>query len=77
MKRLLKEKNKEKHKEKGEKDEFKTEDGYPLEIEINLTESEEKYFFTERKVENNQLNEEKYMKAVEKMMKMNMEKIRM
>ena len=39
--RMLKEKNNNNNKDK---DEFKTEDGYPLMIEINLTESEEKYF---------------------------------
>ena len=42
--RMLKEKN----NNNKDKEEFKTEDGYPLMIEINLTESEEKYFFTER-----------------------------
>ena len=41
--RMLKEKNKDINKGK---DEYKTEDGYPTLIEINLTESEEKYFFT-------------------------------
>ena len=46
--RILKEKNKEKKEKEENKDEYKTEDGYPVEIEINLTESEEKYFFTER-----------------------------
>ena len=51
--RMLKEKNKEKNKEgdnnnNNDNNEFKTEDGYPVTIEINLTESEEKYFFTER-----------------------------
>ena len=45
--RMNKEKNKKKENEDN-KDEYKTEDGYPLTIEINLTESEEKYFFTER-----------------------------
>ena len=44
--RMAKEKNN-KDINKG-KDEYKTEDGYPTMIEINLTESEEKYFFTER-----------------------------
>ena len=43
--RMLKEKNNNNNKDK---EEIKTEDGYPLMIEINLTESEEKYFFTER-----------------------------
>ena len=42
--RMLKEKN----NNNKDKEEIKTEDGYPLMIEINLTESEEKYFFTER-----------------------------
>ena len=45
--RMNKEKNKKKENEDN-KDEYKTEDGYPVIIEINLTESEEKYFFTER-----------------------------
>ena len=46
--RMLKEKNLEKNKDNNDNNEFKTEDGYPLMIEVNLTESEEKYFFTER-----------------------------
>ena len=51
--RMIKEKNKEKNKDNDnykekKSGEFKTEDGYPVMIEINLTESEEKYFFTER-----------------------------
>jgi hypothetical protein len=39
-----------KNKSKKEKDDGNnmTEDGYPIIIEINLTENEEKYFFTER-----------------------------
>ena len=50
---MIKEKNKEKNKDNDnykekKSGEFKTEDGYPVMIEINLTESEEKYFFTER-----------------------------
>ena len=37
-------------KEKGDKnnENNKTEDGYPSIIEINLTENEERYYFTER-----------------------------
>ena len=69
--RLLKEKNKEKNKEKGEKDEFKTEDGYPLEIEINLTESEEKYFFTERYDNLSKKNIEVIKKKIEKQANIN------
>ena len=49
--KMIKEKNMNKNKDKdkeNDQEEIKTEDGYPLEIEINLTESEEKYFFTER-----------------------------
>ena len=65
--RLLKEKN----KEKGEKDEFKTEDGYPLEIEINLTESEEKYFFTERYDNLSKKNIEVIKKKIEKQANIN------
>jgi serine/threonine protein kinase len=37
-----------KNKSKKENDNNMTDDGYPIIIEINLTENEEKYFFTER-----------------------------
>ena len=63
--RMLKEKNKEKSNKK-DKDEFKTEDGYPVMIEINLTESEEKYFFTERYDNLNKKNNELIKKKIEK-----------
>ena len=63
--RMIKEKAKEKEKEKS-KDEIKTEDGYPLSIEINLTESEEKYFFTERYDNLNKKNNEVIKKKIEK-----------
>ena len=65
--RMIKEKNKEKNKEKEEnKDEYKTEDGYPVMIEINLTESEEKYFFTERYDNLSKKNNELIKKKIEK-----------
>ena len=57
-------KNKEK-KENGEKDN-KTEDGYPSIIEINLTENEEKYFFTERLDNLNKKNKEIIKKKITK-----------
>ena len=65
---MLREKNKEKNKNNNNKDldEFKTEDGYPLMIEINLTESEEKYFFTERFDNLNKKNNELIKKKIEK-----------
>ena len=48
--RMLKEKNNDNNIDNNNdnNNELKTEDGYPVTIEINLTESEEKYFFTER-----------------------------
>ena len=65
--RMIKEKNnKEKNKESENKDEFKTEDGYPLVIEINLTESEEKYFFTERYDNLSKKNNELIKKKIDK-----------
>ena len=66
--RMLREKNKEKNKNNNNKDidEFKTEDGYPLMIEINLTESEEKYFFTERFDNLNKKNNEIIKKKITK-----------
>ena len=47
-------------------EEIKTEDGYPIEIEINLTENEEKYFFTERYDNLNKKNNEYIKKKIEK-----------
>ena len=70
--RMLKEKKEEKNKDKEkEKDsidnnEFKTEDGYPVMIEMNLTESEEKYFFTERYDNLSKKNNELIKKKIEK-----------
>jgi serine/threonine protein kinase len=65
--RMIKEKNnKEKNKENENKDEFRTEDGYPLVIEINLTESEEKYFFTERYDNLSKKNNELIKKKIDK-----------
>ena len=61
-------KNKEK-KENGEnnkKDKDKTLDGYPSVIEINLTENEEKYFFTERLDNLNKKNNEIIKKKITK-----------
>ena len=46
--------------------EFKTEDGYPVMIEVNLTESEEKYFFTERYDNLSKKNMELMKKKIEK-----------
>ena len=64
--RMLKEKNnKEKNKE-NENDEYKTEDGYPVTIEINMTESEEKYFFTERYDNLSKKNNELIKKKIDK-----------
>ena len=62
---MLKEKNKEKNNKK-DTDEYRTEDGYPVMIEINLTESEEKYFFTERYDNLNKKNKELIKKKIEK-----------
>ena len=55
-------------KEKGENNEKenKTEDGYPSVIEINMTENEEKYFFTERYDNLNKKNNELIKKKIEK-----------
>ena len=69
--RMLKEKNAEKNKDKNNEDnkdnnEFKTEDGYPVMIEVNLTESEEKYFFTERYDNLSKKNMELMKKKIEK-----------
>ena len=71
-KRMLKEKNN-KNKEnennnnnKENNNEIKTEDGYPIMIEINLTESEEKYFFTERLDNLSKKNKEFLKKKIDK-----------
>jgi serine/threonine protein kinase len=59
-------KNKEK-KEKGDKNENdKMLEGYPAVIEINLTENEEKYFFTERLDNLNKKNKEIIKKKITK-----------
>ena len=59
---------KEKGEKNNEKDNNKTEDGYPSLIEINLTEDEEKDFFTERydnlSKKNNELLKKKIAKEV-------------
>ena len=70
-KNLEKSNDNEKDKDK-DKDEIKTEEGYPLEIEINLTESEEKYFFTERYDNLSKKNNELIKKKIEKEANMNM-----
>ena len=57
---------KDKDKKKNEKDNNKMEDGYPPIIEINLTESEEKYFFTERYDNLNKKNNELVKKKISK-----------
>ena len=74
--RMVKEKNMEKNKENDNNDnnennnkenyEIKTEEGYPTMIEINLTESEEKYFFTERYDNLNKKNNELIKKKIDK-----------
>ena len=67
--KMIKEKNMNKNKDKdkeNDQEEIKTEDGYPLEIEINLTESEEKYFFTERYDNLNKKNNELIKKKISK-----------
>ena len=61
--RMRKEKNNEKEANQVE---YKTEDGYPVMIEINLTESEEKYYFTERYDNLNKKNRELIKKKIEK-----------
>ena len=63
--RMLKEKNKEKETENNQS-EKKTEDGYPISIEINLTENEEKYFFTERYDNLSKKNIELFKKKIDK-----------
>ena len=71
-KRTIENNNKIKKRIKEEKnidnnnEEIKTEDGYPIEIEINLTENEEKYFFTERYDNLNKKNNEYIKKKIEK-----------
>ena len=56
----------EKNIDNNNNEEIKTEDGYPIEIEINLTENEEKYFFTERYDNLNKKNNEYIKKKIEK-----------
>ena len=62
----LKNKAKKGKDKKNEKENNKTEDGYPAIIEINLTESEEKYFFTERYDNLNKKNNELVKKKISK-----------
>ena len=57
---------KEEKNEKSEKENNKTEDGYPSIIEINLTENEEKDFFTERYDNLNKKNNELIKKKIAK-----------
>ena len=59
-------KNKTKKEKGGENNENKTEDGYSNIIEINLTESEEKYLFTERYDNLSKKNNELIKKKIEK-----------
>ena len=54
------------NKTKKGKGDDKVEDGYPLIIEINLTENEEKYFFTERLDNLNKKNNEIMKKKITK-----------
>lgn len=56
----------EKNIDNNNNEEIKTEDGYPIEIEINLTENEEKYFFTERYDNLNKKNNEYIKKKLKK-----------
>ena len=56
----------EKNIDNNNNEEIKTEDGYPIEIEINLTENEEKYFFKERYDNLNKKNNEYIKKKIEK-----------
>ena len=64
----LKNKAKKEKGENNEKENNKNEDGYPPIIEINLTENEEKYFFTERydslSKKNNELVKKKISKEI-------------
>ena len=53
-------------KNKTKKEDNKTEDGYPSIIEINLTEKEEEYFFTERLDNLNKKNKEIMKKKITK-----------
>ena len=62
----LKNKMKKEKGEKNDKDNNKTEDGCPSIIEINLTENEEKYFFTERYDNLNKKNAELIKKKIAK-----------
>ena len=62
----LKNKAKKDKDKKNEKENNKMEDGYPSIIEINLTESEEKYYFTERYDNLNKKNNELVKKKISK-----------
>ena len=62
----LKNKAKKDKDKKNEKENNKIEDGYPSIIEINLTESEEKYYFTERYDNLNKKNNELVKKKIAK-----------
>ena len=62
----LKNKIKKEKGDKNDKDNNKTEDGYPSIIEINLTENEEKDFFTERYDNLNKKNAELIKKKIAK-----------
>ena len=58
LKNKIKKEKEKNDKEKNEKENNKTEDGYPSIIEINITENEEKDFFTERYDNLNKKNNE-------------------
>ena len=62
----LKNKAKKAKGDNNEKENNKTEDGYPSIIEINLTENEERYFFTERYDNLNKKNNELLKKKIAK-----------
>ena len=62
----LKNKLKKNKGENDEKEKDKTEDGYPSIIEINLTENEERYFFTETYDNLNKKNNELIKKKIDK-----------
>ena len=62
----MKNKMKKENTEKNDKDNNKTDDGYPSVIEINLTENEERDFFTERLDNLNKKNNELIKKKIAK-----------
>ena len=62
----MKNKLKKENTEKNDKDNNKTDDGYPSVIEINLTENEERDFFTERLDNLNKKNNELIRKKIAK-----------